>query len=108
MGQLADAKSRLSQANSEEEQIRKKLTMAQKEVKQLEDRWKAVEREAGEGKKNLETTQRNVEAMRAKYEKCGWNAEKEQQFEAGLKRAREEVRDLTEVSRKRASRRQEA
>lgn len=97
MGQLADAKARLSQATAEEEQNRTKLTMSQKEMKALEARWKAVEREAGEGMKNLEIMRRDVEALRKKVEGCGWSEEKEQQAEMALRKAKEETRDLAEV-----------
>ena len=98
MGQLADAKARLAQASTEEEQSRVKLGMSEKELKTLEARWKEVEREAGEGKRNLEAMRAEIEKFRKKVAETGWSAEKEQEGEQALRAARNEVRQLTEVS----------
>jgi structural maintenance of chromosome 2 len=98
MGQLADAKARLAQATAEEEQMRVKLSMSQKELKSLEARWKEVEREAGEGARNLQAMKAEVEKCRRKIEACGWNAEMEQQRDIALRDAKGELRQLTEVS----------
>src|SRR5258708_22806699 len=51
MGQIADARARLAQAAAEEEQVRVKLDMSRRELGELEKRWKAVEREAGQGER---------------------------------------------------------
>ncbi len=53
MGQIADARARLAQAAAEEEQIRVKLEMSRRELGELEKRWKAVEREAGQGERDI-------------------------------------------------------
>lgn len=97
MGQLADAKARLAQASTEEEQSRVKLGMSQNELKALEARWKEVEREAGEGKKNLQAMRAEVDSLKKKLSASGWNEEKESEREAALRTAKAEVRLFTEV-----------
>ena len=98
MGQLADAKAKLAQATAEEEQSRVKLGMSEKELKVLEGRWKEVEREAGDGKKNLEKVKAETEKFRRKVEESGWSAEKEREGVDALRVAKGEERRLTEVS----------
>lgn len=97
MGQLADAKARIAQATAEQEQGRVKLGMAEKDLKGLEGRWKNVEREAGEGKRQLSSMQTEVEKMKRKVAESGWTAEREQQVEDELQSARGAVRRLLEV-----------
>jgi structural maintenance of chromosome 2 len=97
LGQLADAQQRLAQAKAEEEQNNVKLGMAKKELKTLEARWKEVEREAGEGRGNLEKKRRDVEQLRQRIEKTGWNTEKEQKLENDLRDARATLRSAAEV-----------
>lgn len=98
MGQLADAKAKLAQATAEEEQSRVKLGMSEKELKVLEGRWKEVEREAGDGKKNLEKVKAETEKFRRKVEESGWSADKEREGVDALRTAKGEERRLTEVS----------
>ena len=95
---MADSKARLAQASTEAEQSRVKLGMSEKELKTLEARWKEVEREAGEGKRNLEAMRAEIEKFRKKVAETGWSTEKEQEGEQALRAARNEVRQLTEVS----------
>ena len=97
MGQLAEARARHAQAQAEEEQCRTKLAMAEKEQKALEVRWKAVEREAGEGRKNLENMRAEVEKLKKKVTECGWSAEKEKQFDVDWRTAKEDLRQAAEV-----------
>lgn len=97
MGQLADARARLAQATAEEEQSRVKLASAEKDLKALQARWKDVEREAGEGKRNLTAMEAEVEKARQKLDRTGWNVEKEQEGEVALRDAKNEVREWTEV-----------
>lgn len=97
MGQLADAKARLAQASTEEEQSKQRLAMSQKELKTLESRWKEVELEAGEGQKRLKAMQAEVENFRKKVAQAGWSEEKEREGETALRNAKAEVRQLTEV-----------
>ena len=98
MGQLADAKAKLAQATAEEEQSRVKLGMGEKELKVLEGRWKEVEREAGDGKKNFEKVKAETEKFKRKVEESGWSAEKEREGVDALRAAKGEERRLTEVS----------
>lgn len=97
MGQLADAKARLAQANTEEEQSRQKLAMNQKDLKALEARWKEVEREASEGQKRLQAMRAEVQAFKNNVAQSGWSAEKDQEDEVARRNAKAEVRLLTEV-----------
>lgn len=97
MGQLADARTRSAQAAAEEEQSRVKLGMAEKELKGLEARWKAVEREAGEGARTLEGMRGDVEKCKKRIAETGWSAEKEQAHEAAIREAKDKVRDLAQV-----------
>ncbi|KAF8631642.1 hypothetical protein AX17_005044 [Amanita inopinata Kibby_2008] len=95
MGQIAEARARAAQAAAEEEQSKVRLGMAEKELKALENRWKDVEREAGDGKKRVERMKQEVEGCKAKLAKCRWNAELESQNDMKLREARSAVRDLT-------------
>lgn len=97
MGQLAEAKAKLAQATAEEEQGRVKLGMSEKELKTLEARWKEVEREAGDGKKNLESVKAETEKFKRKVEECGWSADKEREGEIALRTAKGEFRQFSEV-----------
>ena len=72
MGQLADARARLAHASAEEEQVRVKLDMSRREPGELEKRWKAVEREAGQGECDIKRMQAKVETLRKKAESTGW------------------------------------
>lgn len=97
LGQLADAKARIAQGAAEEEQGRVKLSMAEKDLKGLEARWKDVEREASEGKRQLSTAKANVEKMKQKVAESGWSSEKDEQVERELQTTRNSVRRLREV-----------
>lgn len=97
MGQLADAKAKLAQASTEEEQNRVKLGMSQKDLKSLEKRWKEVEKEAGEGRRNLEAKNNEVDALKKAVAACGWSTEKESESDIDIRRAKTEVRQYTEV-----------
>jgi structural maintenance of chromosome 2 len=98
MGQLASAKQRVAQGQAEEEQARVKLVMSQKEMKALEARWKEVEREAKDGERKVKDVKKAVESLRERLGKCGWNEELEKKHEEGVRAARVEIRELTDVS----------
>jgi len=89
MGQIA-ARARLAQAAAEEEQARVKLDMSRRELSEFEKRWKAVEREASQGKRDTKRMQAVVENLRKKVDTTGWSAEKEQANEA-LRRAKDDT-----------------
>lgn len=98
MGQIAEARQRESQGMAEETQNRQKLTMARKSLTEVQAKWREVEREAGEGKKKLERMRQEVEKLHRQVETSGWNEDKERSAGSALRAARDEVRQLTEVS----------
>lgn len=98
LGQLADAKARLVQAETEEEQLKRQVTMVQKELNETRAKWKQVEKEASEGAKSIEKGKQEIAKLKRNLESIHWNDEKEAQFSASFKKAREDVRALTEVS----------
>jgi structural maintenance of chromosome 2 len=98
LGQLADAKARAANAATEEEQARMRMTMVEKELKEKEAKWKAVEKEAGDGEKSLAKARKDVQILEAKLASTSWDSEKEQEAVAQIREAREQVRNLTEAS----------
>ncbi|KAK7032914.1 structural maintenance of chromosomes protein [Favolaschia claudopus] len=94
MGQLANARQQATQAAAEEQQSRVKLGMSQTELKTLEARWKALEREAGDGRKKLEAMQKTVEDCRTKVAQCAWSQEKETAAEGRLQELKAQVASL--------------
>ena len=97
MGQIADARARLAQAAAEEEQIRVKLDMSRRELGELEKRWKAVEREAGQGERDIKKMQVEAEALRKKADSTGWNEEKEHGSVEALRNAKNDANRCTQV-----------
>jgi structural maintenance of chromosome 2 len=97
MGQLADSRARLAQAAAEEEQNKVKLAMAEKELAALQVRWRDVEREAGEGRKKIEKARAEVDAVRKKLDGCGWSEAQEKEMEQEVKKAKDDLKRLTEV-----------
>lgn len=97
MGQIADARARLAQAAAEEEQIRVKLEMSRRELGELEKRWKAVEREAGQGERDIKKMQVEVETLRKKADTTGWNEEKEHASVDALRNAKNDANRCTQV-----------
>jgi structural maintenance of chromosome 2 len=97
MGQIADARARLAQAAAEEEQARVKLDMSKRELGDLEKRWKAVEREASQGERDIKKMQGEVESLRRKVDATGWSAEKEQASEEALRGAKGDAMRCTQV-----------
>lgn len=98
LGQLADAKARIASAATEEEQSRMRMSMVEKELKEKELKWKAVEKDAGEGEKALVKSKKDVESLRQKLSATGWDGEKETHALNQIREAREQIRTLTEVS----------
>ena len=97
MGQIADARERLAQAAAEGEQARVKLEMSRRELGELEKRWKAVEREAGQGERDIKKMQVEVETLRKKADSTGWNEEKEHASEETLRKAKNDAMRCTQV-----------
>lgn len=108
MGQIADARARLAQAAAEEEQLRVRVDMSRQELADLEKRWKAVEREAGQGERDIKRMRTEVEILHKKVDATGWSTEKEGASEEALRRAKEDGIRYTHVrglpSRRRISR----
>ncbi|KZV87780.1 condensin complex subunit SMC2 [Exidia glandulosa HHB12029] len=96
LGQLADAKQRLSQAKGEEEQARRKLGVREKECAALEAKWKAVERDAAEGSKTLQKAQKELDGMKAQLQAMGLDPEEMAAKDSALAQAKERVRSLTD------------
>ncbi|KAJ7056661.1 condensin complex subunit SMC2 [Mycena amicta] len=94
LGQIAASKQQATQAAAEEKQNRTKLEMSDADLKNAQARWKAVEREAGDGKKKLETLRAAVESCRNKIAQSGWNQEKENESDGGLRELKAKVRAL--------------
>lgn len=71
--------------------------MAEKELTALESRYRAVEKEASEGKSALAKMAKEVDALRKKAESSGWSQEREKEGERLGKEAREGMRRAVEV-----------
>jgi len=97
LGQIADARARLTQATTEEEQSRMKLGMSQSELKTLEAKWRGVERDAQDGRKKLDIISAEVEKLKKQVVDSGWSEEAEQRSQQQLNDARRDYRNLTEV-----------
>jgi structural maintenance of chromosome 2 len=98
LGQLAEAKARVVQAQTEEEQAHRQTVIVEKELKETQEKWKKVEKEAGDGARTLEKKKQELEKMKRSLASMSWSDEKEAAFMSSLKHARDEVRSLTEVS----------
>jgi len=66
MGQIADGRPRLAEAAAKEELARVKFDMSRREIGELEERWKAVEREGSQGERDVKEMQAEVESLRKK------------------------------------------
>jgi len=97
LGQISDARARLTQATTEEEQSRMKLGMSQNELKTLEAKWRDVERDAQDGRKRLDVISAEVEKLEKQVLDSGWSEEAEQRSQQQLNDARRDYRNLTEV-----------
>lgn len=97
LGQIADARARLTQAATEEEQSRMRLGMSQNELKTLETKWRDLERDAQDGQKRLDAISAEVEKLKKQVMDSGWSEDAEQQNQQKLNDARRDYRNLTEV-----------
>ncbi|KAJ3745860.1 condensin complex subunit SMC2 [Lentinula detonsa] len=96
MGQIADARARIAQGAAEEKQARMNLEMSNKELTNLEAQFEKVEKDAGDGKKRMETTRRALSDTQKRLAACGWTAEAEQEGESRGAQLRSQVRHLSE------------
>lgn len=97
MGQLADAQQALESAKAEEEQTRVKLEMAKKELAEQEKRYKALEKDAGEGRAALDRLRKELEALKAKVDRSGWSEEMEREAGEKMRVVKEEERRAEQV-----------
>ncbi len=98
MGQITQAKTRITQADTEEEQLRTKLAMKQKEADELQKRWAAEERSAGDGKKKVEFLKKELANLQENLSRCGWTNEQEESLVEQIRNLRLEVRNFAEVT----------
>ncbi|KAK7466259.1 Structural maintenance of chromosomes protein 2 [Stygiomarasmius scandens] len=96
MGQIADAKARQAQASSEEEQCRVERGMGEKELKELENRFKKMEKESDQGQRRVDELKAVVADCSRKLEACGWNEDKEREGEARINALKQEVQELSD------------
>lgn len=97
LGQIADARARLTQATTEEGQSKVKLGMSQKELKALETKWRDVERDAQDGRKKLDVISAEVKKLKKQVADSGWSEDAEKRSQQQLNDARHEYRRLMEV-----------
>ena len=97
MGQLSDAQTRLAQAQTTEEQTRNKLIMQQKDLKVAQARFKEVEKEVGQGQRNLEAKKSELVKLTTSVASIRWNAEEERKLESGLQEAKDSIRQNQQV-----------
>lgn len=97
LGQIAAAKSRITQSRTEEETLRTTLGMRMRELDDLEKKCKSEAKSAGEGKRRLESLKKELSDMEIALGKCGWNAEQEQSFNVQFNTLKTQIRQLTAV-----------
>ncbi|THU91966.1 condensin complex subunit SMC2 [Dendrothele bispora CBS 962.96] len=96
MGQIADAKALQANASSDEEQCRVERGMSEKELKELEARFKKLEKEADQGQKRVDEMKTVVAEYSKRLEACGWNEDKEREGEARITALKNEERELSD------------
>ena len=74
-----------------------KLGMSRHELSELEKGWKAVEREAGQGERDIKKMQADAKNLRKIVDGTGWSTEKEQASEEALHRAKNGAMRCTQV-----------
>lgn len=75
-----------------------RMLMVEKELKEKEVKWKAVEKDAGEGAKTLAKGKKDVETLQKRLIATGWDSDKEDTIVNQIQEAREQIRTLSEVS----------
>ncbi|CAG7851116.1 Structural maintenance of chromosomes protein 2 Short=SMC protein 2; Short=SMC-2; AltName: Full=Chromosome assembly protein XCAP-E; AltName: Full=Chromosome-associated protein E [Serendipita indica DSM 11827] len=98
LGQLAETKARIVQAETEEEQIRRQAALVERELADAQGRWKKVEKEASDGAKTIEKGKQDVEKLKRSLAGMNWSDEKETNLASSLKKARDALKGLTEAS----------
>ncbi|CCA72315.1 probable SMC2-chromosome segregation protein [Serendipita indica DSM 11827] len=98
LGQLAETKARIVQAETEEEQIRRQAALVERELADAQGRWKKVEKEASDGAKTIEKGKQDLEKLKRSLAGMNWSDEKETNLASSLKKARDALKGLTEAS----------
>lgn len=98
MGQLAEAKARLSAAGTEAEQAKVKIGLAEKEIKEKEPRAKKAEKEGEGSLKELAGKKTEVEKIRKRVEVAGWDEGRERELAEKQADHGGKVTELLEVS----------
>ncbi|EAU83424.2 nuclear condensin complex protein [Coprinopsis cinerea okayama7 len=94
MGQIADAKSRMAQSKTEEDQNKMKLEFSRKELKDLEAKMKTCQKEAQDNQRKLASVKAELDEFKTRLTKLNWSDEKEAQLEHKLSELRSLVRNL--------------
>lgn len=97
LAHLASAKSRLAQAVAEEEQVRRKISLKEKELSALEGNWRTVENEVRAGYQTVERKRGEVERLLKKLEDMTWSQDKEQDMAERSARLKQELKTRMEV-----------
>jgi structural maintenance of chromosome 2 len=69
LGQIADAKARMTAASTEEQQSKNKLVMLGKDLTAAQARYQKVEREANDGTKQVEKGRKEIQELEAKLKR---------------------------------------
>jgi structural maintenance of chromosome 2 len=98
MGQLADAKARMAAAGTEAEQAKVRIGLAEKEINEKEPRAKKAEKEGAGLVQDLARKRGDVEKLRARVDKSGWDEKREQTLVARQLDLEHKLSSLSEVS----------
>jgi structural maintenance of chromosome 2 len=98
MGQLAEAKSRLALAGTEEEQAKVALTINEKELKEKEPRANKAAKDGEGGLQRLSKEKDRLKAITAKITQANWDDKIEYDLEAKRADLENKIADLGEVS----------
>ncbi|WVN90046.1 uncharacterized protein L203_105281 [Cryptococcus depauperatus CBS 7841] len=96
LGQLAEAKARLTAAGTEAEQAKMKISLAEKELKEKEPRAKKAEKEGAGLIRELQDKKAQVEKLKAQVESAGWDETQEKQILGAQAEHQSKITELME------------
>lgn len=96
-GQIQEAQTRAAEFQTKEQQAIRLLKDAEGRLPDLEKRWKAVEREAGDGKRKVKAMESEVENLEVSMANCGWDEGQEQALEEQIRGLKNKVNLLDRV-----------
>lgn len=96
MGQLAEAKARVTAAGTELEQSKISMTITEKELKEKEPRAKKALKEGEGGLARLDKEKKKLEETKARLAKLEWNEEEEKDLRSRKHELEEQISNLTE------------